>query len=118
MNLPGFLVIMDIEKAFDSVDHEFLLKVLKHAGFGDSFIGWVKLLVLNQESSVFNNGFSTGYFKLGRGCRQGDPISAYLFILVMEVFFQMVRNNRAIEPLQIFDHKFLLTAYADDSTFL
>ena len=95
MEIPDFLVTMDIEKAFDSVDHEFLFKVLKHAGFGDSLIGWIKLLVLDQESSVFNNGFSTGYFKLERGCRQGDPISAYLFILVMEFFFQMVRNNSA-----------------------
>ena len=66
---------------------------------------------------IGSSRFSTGYFNLGRGCRQGDPISAYLFIMVMEVFFQMIHKNIAIEPIEIFDHKFLLTSYADDSTF-
>ena len=74
------------KKAFDSVSHEFLLLALDYYGFGQNFISWIKLLLLNQERSVFNGGESTGYFKLGRGCRQGDPISAYLFIMVIEIF--------------------------------
>ena len=86
LDLEGYLLTMDIQKAFDSVSHEFLLLVLENAGFGPNFISWIKLILLNQKSSVFNGGESTGYFNLGRGCRQGDPISAYLFIMVIEVF--------------------------------
>ena len=86
-NIPGYMVTMDVEKAFDSMDHVFLLDVLKALGFGENFINWIKIILKNQESCVMNNGNSTGYFKLERGARQGDPISAYLFIIVIEVFF-------------------------------
>ena len=54
---------------------------LKAFGFGENFINWIKIILTNQESCVMNGGNSTGYFKLERGARQGDPISAYLFIL-------------------------------------
>ena len=63
-----------------------------------------------------NGGNSTGYFKLERGARQGDPISAYLFIMVMEVFFQMIRRNRSIKGVEICGHIFDIVAYADDAT--
>jgi hypothetical protein len=117
LNIEGWLVTMDIQKAFDSVDHDFLFCVLENAGFGEPFINWVKLLVKNQMSCVTNGGTTTTYFDLLRGCRQGDPISAYLFIMVIEVFFHMVRTNRLIEGLKILNFEHKLTAYADDSTF-
>ena len=108
---------MDIQKAFDSVDHDFLFCVLENAGFGEPFIKWIKILVKNQMSCVTNAGTTTTYFYLLRSCQQGDPISAYLFILVIEVFFQMVRSNRLIEGLSILNFEHKLPAYADDSTF-
>ena len=52
-----------------------------------------------------------------KGARQGDPASAYLFILALEVLFVSIKNNRNIKGLEIFKHEFLYTAYADDSTF-
>ena len=78
---------MDIEKAFDSMDHSFLIEALKVFGFGETFITWIKIILKNQESCVMNGGVSTGYFNLSRGARQGDPISAYLFVIVLEGFF-------------------------------
>ena len=84
--LPDYLIITDIEKAFDSVDHTFLIAVLKKFGFGDEFIRWVRIILNRQESCIPNNGHATGYFPLSSGTRQGDPISAFLFILVMEIF--------------------------------
>ena len=64
-----------------------------------------------------NGGTTTKYFKLERGARQGDPIAAYLFILVLEIFFIMIRNNNYIKKLHIFDYSYILSAYADDTTF-
>jgi len=83
LNIGGFMLTIDIEKAFDSVDHTFLFAILEKQGFDPEFIDWVKVLRKNQESTVMNGGTSTGYFPLNRGSRQGDRISAYLFILVI-----------------------------------
>ena len=62
-------------------------------------------------------GKTTRYFKLERSTRQGDPISAYLFILVLVIAFVLSKTNNNIEGLNIFNHNFLYTAYADDTTF-
>ena len=55
-NVEGFLVTMDIEKAFDSLDHNFLISTLEKYGFGQNFIIWVKILLNDQESCVINGG--------------------------------------------------------------
>ena len=116
-NINGYMVTMDIEKAFDTLDHNFLLTVLEKIGFGKNFISWIKIILANQGSCVINGGSTTKYFKLEKGARQGDPISAYLFIIALEVLLIMLKNKADIKGLKIFDYDFLYTAYADDSTF-
>ena len=83
---------MDIGKAFDSLDHDFLLNVLNKFGFGSNVISWIKLL-LNSQQSFDINGGNTTYFNSGKGARQGDPVSAYLFILTLEVVFVFIKSN-------------------------
>ena len=68
-----------------------------------------------QESCVMNNGFTTKYFSLSSGTRQGDPLSAYLFILVMETLFIQIRNKKNIRGLKIFRFEFKLTSFAEDA---
>ena len=116
-NINGFLVTMSIEKAFDSLNHSFLLAVLKKFGFGASFINWIEAILNKPESCVINSGKTTQYFQLNIGACQGDPISAYLFILVMEVLFTLIKNNEKIQGLDILSYCFLYSADADDSTF-
>ena len=82
---------MDIEKAFDSVNLCFLLQIDQKFGFGIDFVSWLKAILKNQEPCIINDGKTTKYFKLERGARQGDPISAYLFILFLEIFFIFVK---------------------------
>ena len=60
-------------------------------------IEWIKILLNNQESRVINGGKTSKYFKLERETRQGDPISAYLFIIVLEVVFRIIKETSNIE---------------------
>ena len=108
---------IDFEKAFDSMNHAFVTAALKKYGFGDSFIDRIKILLKNQESCVINAGHTTKYFKFERGARQGNPISAYLFIMTLEIFFIIIKTNKIIHGLKNFDHEYLYTAYADETTF-
>ena len=114
-NIEAILFSVDIKKAFDSIDHSFLFSALTYFGFSDEFIQWVRTLVNNAESCVMNNGHSTGYFLLERGTRQGDPLSAYLFILALETLFIQIRNNPEIHGIESDDVTIKLSAYADDT---
>ena len=85
---------VDIEKAFDSINHCFLIKVLEKYGFEKDFIKWIKILLQNQESCIINGGTATNYFKLEKGTPQGDPISAYLLIFVLEIVFLFTKVKK------------------------
>ena len=97
LSIDGYLVTVNIEKAFNSLDHEFLLVILKKFGFSNYFIDWIKMLLANQESCVINGGSTTSYFKLEKGARQGDSISAYLFIITLEIIIVMIKSNPNIQ---------------------
>ena len=64
-----------------------------------------------------NNGFSTGYFSIERGTRQGDPLSAYVF-LCLEIRFIQIRSDSSIKGFKFNNIEIKLTAFADDATFL
>ena len=108
---------MDLEKASDSLGHDFLLCVLKRFGFGDNFITWIKILLNDQQSFVINGGFATQYFILKKGAHERDPISAYLVIISLEVLFTLIKSKDSINGIDLFDCYFLFTVYADESTF-
>ena len=81
------------------------------------FLRWVRLLHNGSKSSIMNGGYSTGYFPLKRGTRQGDPLAPYLFILVIEILITMVRQNKNIVGININGHEFKQCVYADDTTY-
>ena len=60
----------------------------------------------------------SSFFYLKRGCRQGDPISPYIFILCAEILGKMIRNNKDIKGIQINNKEFKLSQYADDTQLL
>ena len=92
-----------------------LLFAIKKFGLCENFIHWIKVLLNKQQSCIINGGFTTQYFNLEKGARQGDPILAYLFILASEVLFELIKNNDDIRGVTIFNHAFLYTAFANDS---
>ena len=110
LKLKELLPIIDIEKSFDSVNHNFLLKVLENFGFSQDFLKWIDTLLQNQESCLINGGKTTRYFSLKRGTRKGDPILAYLFILVLEIVFIFIKESEKVQGLTIFNNQFLYIA--------
>ena len=71
----------------------FLEDILGKFGFHRQMVKWIMQCVTSNKFSICLNGESHGYFKGGRGLRQGDPISPYLFTLVMEVFNLLMIKN-------------------------
>ena len=86
-------------------------------GFKKNFLGWIENSLNNKEFCIINGGITTHYLKLKKGTHQGDPISAYLFILVLEAVFYVIKSNKNFKGLSTFKHEFLYTAYADDTSF-
>lgn len=116
-NRSGLLLLIDFEKAFDTIEWSFIRKVLKKYNFGNNFLKWFSIIYKDVKSYVLNNGYLSPSFLLERGCRQGDPFSAYIFILSIEPLAMELYNNQACTGITIMNKQFKLGQYADD-TFL
>ena len=116
--IPGYIILLDFQKAFDSIEWPFLIKSLKHFNFGPDFISWIKIIYHDISSCVGNNGYYSKYFKLTRGIRQGCPISALLFLLVAEVIAIYIRCNKDINGIRINGKEFKIKMLADDTTLI
>ncbi|GKC55783.1 RNA-directed DNA polymerase, eukaryota [Tanacetum coccineum] len=75
---------VDFEKAYDSVRWDFLDDILKKIGFGEKWCKWIQSCLRSSRGSIIINGSPTKEFQFFKGLKQGDPLSPFLFILIME----------------------------------
>jgi retron-type reverse transcriptase len=111
------VVALDQEKAYDRIDHDYLLAVLKHMRFPDKFRNLVKILYTEAQTQVIVKGEMSEPFVVIRGVRQGDPLSCLLFNLAIEPLACMLRNSD-LTGIKVpgTDRRLLVSLFADDTT--
>ena len=117
-SIPGLILLLDFEKAFDTLEWSFVEKTLQHYGFGPSIQKWIQTLYCDIESGVMNNGWMSECFKIERGVRQGCPLSPYLFVLSVEVLASAIRSDQHIKGISVNQKEIKLSQYADDTTLI
>jgi len=112
-------VSLDAQKAFDSVSHNYLRRVLQEYGFSEHFIKIFNTIYNRQEAVVQINGHLSKPFALERGVKQGDALSCSLFVLAMDPLLRNIQANQHIKGLHIpinqnEEIEIKVLAYADD----
>lgn len=85
-------------------------------GFGKNIISWVKILNTNFKAAILQCGHLSDQFDIQRGCRQGDPIAPYLFLLCAEILAILIKQNTNIKGIIVNGKEHKITQYADDTT--
>ncbi|CAM2117103.1 unnamed protein product [Caretta caretta] len=112
-SLSFALLSLDQEKAFDRVDHGYLLNTLRAFGFGPQFVGFLRVLYASAECLVKLNWTLTESVSFGRGVRQGCPLSGQLYALVIEPFLCLLRRRLIGLVLQEPELRLVLSVYTD-----
>ena len=113
----GYLLKIDQYKAFDRVEHDYLLDILDKMGFGINFRKWIKILYTDIRACIKHNGYISQHFSIQRGVRQGCPISAILYVLSAEPFHEIIVNCDRISGIRFIDNEVKIFQHADDTTF-
>jgi hypothetical protein len=110
------MLLLDFEKACNTVEWSFLLKTVDFFGFGKKLFNWVTTLYTDQTSCILNNGHCSEFVDITRGVRQTHPLSPCPFILVMEILSTTLKNDPTISGIQFNDSEYLASQYADDTS--
>ena len=110
---------LDVKKAFDSTNYKYMYHVLEKVGFGPKFVGYIKTMYTDCKAAVLNMGKTSKMYNLERSCRQGDPISGFTFILIMQGFINRIIHEKSISGYVLNNYKsYKITNFADDATLI
>jgi len=99
---------------FDRLEWSYLFAVLEKFNLGKKCIGWIRTMYSNPQAQICINGNLTEKFNLSRGCRQGCPLSPFLFNLAIEPLAEAIRANKEITGINIGKTQNKISLYADD----
>ena len=110
------ILILDFAKAFDTIEWSFINSVFKILNFGENLCSALRFLQFESFSRVEQNGLLSDKISLSRGCRQGNPISPYIFVVCAKVLSHVLRECLDVKGIQVHDTEMLTSQYADDTT--
>jgi hypothetical protein len=114
----AYALFLDFEKAFDRVNWDYMFQVLERMGCGSEFVQWVRLLYTEPQAHLVINQNIQPALHPTRGVKQGDPLSALLFILTIEPLGNLLRSHEEFGVCLTEDHTSTSVFFADDTTLL
>jgi len=111
------IISIDAEKAFDKIQHPFMIKTLQKAGIEGIYLNIIKAIYDKPTANITLNGEKLKAFPLKSGTRQGCPLSPLLFNIVLEVLDTAMRAEKEIKRIQIGKEEVKFSLFADDMIF-
>ena len=108
------IISIDAEKAFDKIQHPFLIKTLQEVGLEGTYLNIIKAIYDKPTASIILNGEKLKAFPLGPGTRQGCLLSLFLFNIVLEVLATAIREEKEMKGIQIGKEEVKLSLFAND----
>ncbi len=112
----SLILFLNFYKAFDTIEHQFLLKSLKLFRFGDAFVDTIAMFYNEINSSVVIDFNTSNRFDILCGVRQSCPISPFLFVLVTELLSLSIVQNLELEGISVLGREMKISQLADDTT--
>ena len=106
--------LVDAEKAFNKIQHPFMIKTLQKLSIEGTFLNVIKAIYDKPTANIVLNGEKLKQFPLRSGTRQGCPLSPLLFNTVLEVLATAIREEKEIKGIQIRKEKVKLSLFTDD----
>ena len=117
--ISGIFLFIDFEKAFDSIEWNFIKRSLELFNLGPFLTRWFSIFYSNSEAVVMNAGYMTDYFTVPKGVRQGYPLSPFLFILSVELLALKIRQEPYCKGISLPNLQDAKTSqFADDTTLI
>ncbi|XP_051811827.1 LINE-1 reverse transcriptase homolog isoform X1 [Acanthochromis polyacanthus] len=110
----SLILFLDFYKAFDSLEHGFMLSAIEKYGFGGFFQSALRTLYSNANSSIKLSHGTTPRFPLNRGVRQGCPLSPYIFLIAVQ-FLNLQVKNSSLKGVSIAKNEIKISQLADDT---
>ena len=108
------IISIDAEKAFDKVQHPFMIKTLQKIGIEGTYLNIIKAIYDKLTANIVLSGENLKPFPLRSGTRQGCPLSPLLFNIVLDVLARAIREEKEIKGIQIRKEEVKLSLFADD----
>ena len=112
----ALILLIDFRKAYDSLDHTFMHNTLALFGFGPDIITWIKLFFTNRDAQILMGGHLSEKIHLNQGVPQGDVISPYIFILMVEILLIKINHTKNIKGITFAQQESRSETFADDTT--